>query len=457
MKKILISLFFIILLIGISSCRQYEEIVPHADDFAAWDGNYIYRGLYRSRTTGEDETLLIENIKYNDVTYYFDNYDYFFAESGKYTYYKNDIYYVFNTKTEKNLYEYDSCFIVKYSTKEKTTSILYANVEESIPFIIKKVTDTKIYLTGGYSNTLKDLYVIDIESKELSLFEDFNKISFIEEDVFVEKENIIYHMDIRTLNMKPLFNSRNCSVSIINNSKYVRFDINTSSNNESRYSVGYFNKETNEFKILINNDNTREINFINEEYFIFYENKPFNYKVNLKKEKTEYLEVNNVLCKINFENFTYEEIYEFENQNASYLNGKIIDGYYYMTMQYIKKGWFIFEGGRKFKTCKLNLTTFKLTKDKKSTVNNVERKTESITYGDFIYYFESQKFGPILGKQRAMYFYRKHINKDQPQLMQFFVYDDDMVIDRYEGTRSATLIWGHLISLTDDDFMILNY
>ena len=208
---------------------------------------------------------------------------------------------------------------------------------------------------------------------------------------------------------------------------------------------------------MINNDNTREISFINEEYFIFYENKPFNYKVNLKKEKTEYLNVNNVLCKINFENFTYEEIYEFENQNASYLNGKIIDGYYYMTMQYIKKGWFIFEGGRKFKTCKLNLTTFKLTKDKKSTVNNVERKTESIAYGDFIYYFESQKFGPILGRQRAMYFYRRHINKDQPQLMQFFVYDDDTVMDRYEGTRSATLIWGHLVSLNDNDFMILNY
>lgn len=457
MKKALMILFFLILLIGITSCTTYEEVVPHPDDYAVWDGNYIYRGLYRCKTTGESESLLIKNIEYNGETYYFDVDDYYYTHSGKYLYYNNDIYYVFNTKKNKDLNETDSCFIVKYSTKDQNYIILYANTLESLSLKINKVNEKNIFLLSGDSNSLNDLYVLDIMTHELSLFEDLGRIHFSSNDILIKNNKAVYHMDPITLNMTKVYELNNSTVSFVEYDKFIRFDIVSSVDDEKRYLVGYFVKETKEFKMIVGIDNTKEISFIDESHFILFETKPFTYKASLKKDITEYLKVNNVLCNISFDTFTYDEIYEFENQNSSYLNGKIIDGYYYVVERYIKKGWFIFEGGRESKAVKLNLLTKRISKDRENIANKNEIKTKSLEYGNFIYYFETKSFGPILGSYDAVYFYRKHVNKEQPQLMQFFVFSGDHVVDNYEGTRSASYVWMYTLDLNEDYFMILDY
>ena len=64
MKKILSFISIFLILFVLCSCTKYEDLVPNSDDYASWDGLYIYKGNYRSKTTGEDEERLIKNINY---------------------------------------------------------------------------------------------------------------------------------------------------------------------------------------------------------------------------------------------------------------------------------------------------------------------------------------------------------------------------------------------------------
>ena len=89
--------------------------------------------------------------------------------------------------------------------------------------------------------------------------------------------------------------------------------------------------------------------------------------------------------------------------------------------------------------------------------NHVAKKTRKIKYKDYIYYFEEQSFGPLLGNYKGVYFYKKHINKTEPILMQFFVCSGDNISDHYDGTRYSSLVWNDGLGLNNNDFMILDY
>ena len=88
MKKILTIFCFLIVIICLTSCNKYEDLVPNSGDYANWDGNYIYKGNYRCKTTGEDEERLIKNIEYNGSAYYINEYNY--------SIYNNNLYYFFS-------------------------------------------------------------------------------------------------------------------------------------------------------------------------------------------------------------------------------------------------------------------------------------------------------------------------------------------------------------------------
>ena len=52
----------------ISSCQSMDDIIPEV--YGEWDGNYIYRGNGRSKTTGEEYEQLIESVEVEGETYY---------------------------------------------------------------------------------------------------------------------------------------------------------------------------------------------------------------------------------------------------------------------------------------------------------------------------------------------------------------------------------------------------
>lgn len=71
MKRYLTIALAVITLFGvtcISGCQSMDDIVP--ETYGEWDGNYIYRGNGRSKTTGEEYEKLIESVEMEGKTYY---------------------------------------------------------------------------------------------------------------------------------------------------------------------------------------------------------------------------------------------------------------------------------------------------------------------------------------------------------------------------------------------------
>ena len=96
MKKIIFLCLTIFICLGIASCTKYEDILPNESDYASWDGNFIYKGNYKSRTNGENEKVLIEYVEYDGHKYYVD-----LANYG-YLNYNNEIYFSFSTSSKKD-------------------------------------------------------------------------------------------------------------------------------------------------------------------------------------------------------------------------------------------------------------------------------------------------------------------------------------------------------------------
>ena len=115
--------------------------------------------------------------------------------------------------------------------------------------------------------------------------------------------------------------------------------------------------------------------------------------------------VNNKIYKVDYDNLTYELVYEFENSDASYLGGYVQDNVYYMKQGVIKRGWFIFKGKEKFTSYKLDLSTFELSVDKENKIDNKEIVKETVEFNNDIYYMEKVGFGLALSKPYGVYIY----------------------------------------------------
>ena len=88
MKRIITIIFTILLIFTLFSCVSYEEIKPNESDYGIWDGNYIYYGNKRCKTTGEKEETLIKYVDYEDERYYV-------VDTLYYCYIDNVIYFIY--------------------------------------------------------------------------------------------------------------------------------------------------------------------------------------------------------------------------------------------------------------------------------------------------------------------------------------------------------------------------
>ena len=453
MKKALIIFAIIIIIFGISSCTEYEDLMPNYDDYAAWDGNYIYKGNYRSTTTGDNEQVLIDKIEYNNENYVIKSYTYII--------YDKNIYFCFHAYIENNEENVVSTFIIKYNTYEKNYDILYVFIDKEITLYFHKLYNNYYYLsTSPYYGHNASVFIYNVNAKTMEIMSNTRVIDFFENDIFIIEDNLVKHSKCDEIVFTEVCSYYSNTVDITYNQESDLFLIQCKKkiNDDLIYSsLGYYKRHTKTYVELVGIDEEKELQIVDKEYFIIYQTMRVEYFSNNLKTSFYTIKSHNKLCKVNLEDLTYEIIYEFKNKKADYTNGQIIDGFYYTTMKKVRKGFIFIRGAITRKSYKLNLEKMKLSFTFKKFNNESKNEIEAIKYNDLVYYFKFENFGGWGSDKRACYLYCKNETSNEIFLMQFFVKDDDVVRPDYQGVKSAFYMWNETTTMNDENTLILNY
>ena len=145
-----------------TGCDSLYDVAPK--EYGEWDGNYIYAGNVRCKTTGEDDEYLIESLMK-------DGEKYTVVETTDYQYVGDDIYLCLSVQ-EQETQASNSCFVC-YDLKEKTTDIIYWAEGDLQARQIYKLSETFVVLqmTDYYNN--RRLFKIDYSGNVLSENENY--------------------------------------------------------------------------------------------------------------------------------------------------------------------------------------------------------------------------------------------------------------------------------------------
>ena len=102
-----------------------EDIVPTA--YGEWDGNYVYHGYTKSKTTGEDTEILIETVTLNGAEYRVTGAtDTYFLGNEMYSCLSVEPTGEIDGDTEDIPKEEITSCLVSYDLEKKTTKIIYS-------------------------------------------------------------------------------------------------------------------------------------------------------------------------------------------------------------------------------------------------------------------------------------------------------------------------------------------
>ncbi len=179
MKKLfslILVLFLCSAVIFSSGCTlDVEELLPSPEEYGEWDGNYIYRGNVRAKTTGEDEELCVPEIKYEEeiyeLTYSPDQIDFLYIDDNTILIFAKRLSPRINDKNlegteSKKTNKPQICALIKYLIKEQTHEIIYVFKDRNAYYAdLERVCNN--YAVISYSLTT---YVIDMEEKNIAVF-----------------------------------------------------------------------------------------------------------------------------------------------------------------------------------------------------------------------------------------------------------------------------------------------
>lgn len=462
-KKVMFVMVFLFITLTLSGCRKYEDLVPEEKDLANWDGNYIYYGNKRSKTTGEDTEILIREVEYLNIQYNL-------FEVSDFIYLNDDIYMIAYMKNKDSIsdYHYDSSMLLHYNTKEKTTAVIYFsnNQDEFIDNFFHTTEDFFIISRYDYkSNGLIKITLANKEVEEIPKGYDYRVV----EDYLIFTYNSMVHytkMDIIELNPIPDANT-NAYFSIIEIDGNRLLRIFSKSFRSSFNFIGelkYYDFELITLFTAWKYESDKNVSLIGDNYFVIGTTVGYDYVSSLKNYDTkkyevltEYLSTSNILYKVSYQDkeFKIENIFEFPD-NLAFETGEVLaDGKIIFYATYVKRGSQLFPGGVKhseylFDPQDKSLTT----KFKKEKPNNVSSNFEQgIECGNDTYYFESVVYGPFMGGYYAYYLYKYNKMTKQKELMQFFALEHQTI----RGLRYSEDFWHDDFRFNKERFLILNY
>jgi hypothetical protein len=432
-----------------SGCEQVSDFIPEA--YGEWDGNYVYRENYRSKTTGEDGEVLVSEVVDEGVTYEI-KYCYDF-------YYYGDLIYLALRGETKNEDESLSKrnFFVRYNAKEKTQeTVISSSVEESLDWI-SYVNDERIVLEKGDS-----YYAIDLNGNPIE--EEFP--SATQKTSVVNGEYLIYKNENREIALCSFADPTEYVMmdDFIWNSNDLEYDLVEEDGREgiliSHYkdynylaSLWFFDLDTKTLHTIDENINQYVVK-INNKYFITFEKNTIEYtKKTGSCSHGEYRrEVRNncTLYSLDCANFTSKEICKFEPERDCATVFVSNDGDIIITQTWYENYVFMKNnGGERNEYYLLDTQTETLEKiSSKSAYSDGFVHSKKVTCGAYEYYVASKN---ISGIWRLCYVYSfMRRNGESVETMQFWSTEgvEKACIEMWEYERSADWL---------DDFIVLPY
>ena len=432
---------------------SYRDVVPNENELGLWEGNYIYQGNLRTKTTGENTETLVSEISYENKTYEIgDTIDYRFVN--------NDIFLLVDaTESIETLSTRDEAFILlKYSPQNKETDICYFSSEISLLPSIYYVSSNYVILQND-----DGLLKIDLSTKEIINIPLNEEYYLVEDYLIIRSNGIIQYTSLDQIEYKTIAEDNDCyywfNIVGKNDHKYLRILASKFIETSTYYSeLSFVDLETDSTHIVWPLSNNTDLSLIGDDYFVIGETKGFEYVHSSSGEReilTKYLVVNNELYKINYSNINIssEKIYTF-NQEKDYTSGYVEkSGNIVFNVTWVEKGSQLFPGGVISKQYLLDLEQMVLSEYKASSSDaNSNNYPQSIECGEFKYYFEEERYGDFWVSHTAYFLYRQNLTTSKIDLMQFFAFEGDI-----RGLRFAEGFWNYEFCFSPSYFLILSY
>ena len=483
MKKLLCLIFALLLsstIVFSTGCgcdfKGVEDILPSLEEYGEWDGNYMYRGNVRVKTSGEDEQLLVPEITYNGAVYPLSE----LIDSVSYRFFDDNTIFLFATnlkpKAEDEYPEQSNSSSnsssesssesekLTNSSSENQTSSTNADQEIShstedeleisvlIKYLIKEKTHEIIHVFKGdglryyslekiYDNfavfckrpvdlcsSLVEVGILDMNKKSIVDFTANRRIVLLKDCiVLVETDRINYALysdkEASLLSQTSLFYNDDFALSVydstIDGTPLVEIHHGYKQSEKIMY---YFNLKTK--KIY-------QPTFLNDEDAIVFVSDDIILKGNIELRENEFGNIKEKIvncklykCSLKNDELEYEYLNSFKSKLTydscyAFKNGSLGFTFFSHTTPINKTDVYKYYVYNKDNNSLESIDKF----DRPEI--NYYNSIEEISCGDYLYYYNSDKTDALMSSTSVYMLMSKNTVTGEERLMQAFVYGDD--------------------------------
>ncbi|MDD4292151.1 MAG: hypothetical protein PHX51_07980 [Clostridia bacterium] len=405
-KMTLIIALFLLAVLTLSACNTLEDIAPTS--YGEWEGNYIYKGNSRSKTTGEDYEILVTSIDING--------DSIQATDTDCRYVGDDVYMCM-------AYGESGSSLIKYNIADKNAETLFVGDDTFISCGIRYLFDDFIVLLCPQIVNERRWFAIDYDGNIIDEGGIIGQTQFFNDYVVRQNgTNLEYkawgETAYKAFSCDYERSIRTYPISQSNGRFYIRnffFVQNENEYNTVNTGMSVYDIETGNTATLLQASATQNLNMIGGNHFILSKPQLFVYGGDLPGYA--WMNYNCVLYKINSD-LTTEEVFVFD-ENKDFTKYAIVDGYvnFTATNLAVKDSIFRKEGETLYEKYYLNLDSYKLSRGTYSSASSVDIDADSHYCGDYCYYIDTKSIG--MWSMEYYYLVRKNTITDLTETMQF--------------------------------------
>ena len=449
---------------ALSGCKDVYDYKP--ESYGEWDGNYVYSGNYRSKTTGEDGERLVSEVVDEGITYQVELNNRNYSENSYTFYYYGDfIYLVMNGEAvDEDLEKKEKRFLVRYNLKEKTQETVLAETEELFEGI-SYVNDERIVLLDD-----ERWYAVDFNGNLIEENFPGTRTTVLNQEYLVYKSypdgEIMYRSFANPLEYKIMDGviSLNYRYYYIENENQKGILICNTNDGALIYDFWFFDLETNTLHTIAENYN-QKLRWVGDDYKYF-----ITYEMGLVEwtekgsscagvqEKSATISLNCKMYTVDYENYSIREVYKFPRERNCTQVNILNDGKIYVTQTWFEDYKFLKnDGGKAYARYRFDTEseTFSLVSEEEyDELFDQPSQGEWVVCGEYEYY-QTVKYVPLMmGRSYAYSLVRTDGVKTET--MQFFTSrgkESDLEI----GARACFEMWNQNSDGKFSNFIVRPY